>query len=113
MKLLNQRSWPFWGFFLLGFVVPGAATATGTATGTGESPKPSAPSASALVDPAFDALEMGDWHTAGQLFEELNTAFPGEPEFLYYMGLAAASGGDDLRAVDAFAEAAALNPELD
>ncbi|HIL02811.1 MAG TPA: tetratricopeptide repeat protein [Myxococcales bacterium] len=107
MKLLNQRSWPFWGFFLLGFVVPG------TAMGAGESQKPSAPSAFALVDPAFEALKKGDWHRAGQLFEELNAEFPGEPEFLYCMGLAAASGGDDLHAVDAFAEAAALDPELD
>ena len=66
-----------------------------------------------MLDSAFEALEMGDWRRATQLFEELNGEFPDEPEFLYYIGLAAASQGDDLRAVDAFAEAAALNPELD
>jgi tetratricopeptide (TPR) repeat protein len=66
-----------------------------------------------MLDAAFEALETGDWRRATQLFEELNGEFPDEPEFLYYIGLAAASEGDDLRAVDAFAEAASLNPELD
>ena len=108
MKPLIQRSWPLGVYLLLGFF---ALCAPARANNDLLEPKPKA-SAEGL-DQAFEALEAGDWHNAARIFNDLNTQFPGEPELLYYVGVAAASSGDDLSAVSAFAEAAALDPQLD
>ena len=108
MKPLIQRSWPLGIYLLLGFLVLCAPV---RASNDLLEPNPQAPAEG--LDQAFEALESGDWHDAARIFNDLNAQFPGEPELLYYVGVAAASSGDDLAAVSAFAEAAALDPQLD
>ena len=91
---------------LLGIFLLGAQPSAGEPAETvGETP-------SSRLDQAFEALDNGDWSAATMLFSELSAEFPGEPELHYYQGVAAASSGDDLQAVNAFALAAALDPHL-
>ena len=91
---------------LLGIFLLGAQPSAGEpAEAAGETP-------SSRLDQAFEALDDGEWPAAAVLFAELSAEFPGEPELHYYQGVAAASSGDDLQAVNAFARAAALDPHL-
>ena len=81
--------------------------------GAAELPASPAPAASDRLDQAFAALDAADWPSAVRLFSELSQEFPGEPELFYYLGVAAASSGDDHGAALAFASAAHLDPRLD
>ena len=102
-----QQPRPFWILPLLGLFLLGAQpVASDPLDAAARTP-------ANRLDRAFETLEAGDGPTAARLFAELSAEFPGEPEFLYYLGVAAASSGDDRKAVAAFAKAAALDPQLD
>ncbi len=106
MKALMQQRGRLRALSLLGIFLLGAQPSAGEPAETvGETP-------SSRLDQAFEALDNGDWSAATMLFSELSAEFPGEPELHYYQGVAAASSGDDLQAVNAFALAAALDPHL-
>ena len=107
MTILIPRPWPIRTYLLLGLLL---LCTQAEANQDFQDPNLEAPAQG--LDQAFEALEAGDWPTAARIFEQLNAQFPDEPELLYYAGVTAASSGDDLAAVSAFAQAAALNPEL-
>ena len=104
---MTRRPGPVWIFAALGLLFCIART------GAAEVPASPAPAASDRLDQAFAALDAGDWPSALRLFSQLSAEFPGEPELFYYLGVAAASSGDDQAAALAFASAADLDPQLD
>ena len=107
MKPTTRRPGPTWIFAVLGLLLCIART------GAAEVPASPVPAASDRLDQAFAALDAGDWPSALRLFSQLSHEFPGEPELFYYLGVAAASNGDDHAAALAFASAASLDPQLD
>ena len=102
-----QRWWSSWIALVLGFSLLSAGT------GGSESLEQAPSSPSDSLDLGLDALDAGDWPAAIGLFSQLSAEFPGEAEIFYLLGVAWASSGNDLAAVEAFAVAADIDPELD
>jgi len=67
----------------------------------------------APLEEGLDALDRGQWSRAMDIFETLAKAHPDQPAPAYYLGLAAAHGGHDVTAVDAFVKCAALDPTFE
>jgi tetratricopeptide (TPR) repeat protein len=97
----------FWILGTLGLLILhpllGAAEARSEATET----------AAMRLQRGFEALDEGDWDSAAVLFGGLSREHTTEAEIFYYLGVAEASRGDDYAAALAFANAAALDHELD
>jgi tetratricopeptide (TPR) repeat protein len=60
----------------------------------------------------LELLERGDYGAAERAFEAAVRAHPGSAEAHYYLGLAAARGGRPRRAIAAYLEAQAIDPDL-
>jgi len=103
---MRQRR-PSWILAVLGLFV--ICPQPGSSQPPGSGPETS----SNRLERGLEALEAGDWPAATALLTALSEDYPGEAELFYYLGVAAASSGDDRTAVLAFANAAALDPRLD
>lgn len=68
------------------------------------------PSTETTLEKGLDALDHGQWNEAMQIFEALSEAEPDQPAPAYYLGVAAAHGGHDVTAVDAFIHCASIDP---
>jgi tetratricopeptide (TPR) repeat protein len=67
----------------------------------------------APLEEGLDALDRGQWSRAMEIFETLAKAHPDQPAPAYYLGVAAAHGGHDVTAVDAFVKCATLDPSFE
>ncbi|MEE3326880.1 MAG: tetratricopeptide repeat protein [Myxococcota bacterium] len=65
------------------------------------------------LEQGLDALDHGDWAEAMKIFRALSEAQPDQPAPAYYLGVAAAHGGHDVTAVDAFVQCASLDPSFE
>ena len=68
------------------------------------------PTAQKSLEKGLDALDHGQWDEAMQIFESLSEDEPDQPAPAYYLGVAAAHGGHDVTAVDAFIRCASIDP---
>lgn len=58
----------------------------------------------------LEAVDSGQWDRAMEIFQALSDSQPDRPEATYFLGIAAAHGGNDVVAVDAFSRVAAIDP---
>lgn len=65
------------------------------------------------LEEGLKALDRGQWSKAMDIFETLAKAHPDQPAPAYYLGVAAAHGGHDVTAVDAFVKCATLDPTFE
>ncbi|MDE0885552.1 MAG: tetratricopeptide repeat protein [Myxococcota bacterium] len=106
MAFSKQRRCAFWLGLALVLALLGPRLGRSEPLG----PEPNPP-----LDPwelGFEALDRGEWTAAIEFFSELSREEPGNAALHYYLGVAWVSSGDDLSGVEAFADAADLDPTL-
>ena len=115
MGFSKQRRCAFWLGLVLILALVGPNSGRSEPPGAEPEP-PSDPSdPSDPWDPwdlGFEALEQGEWTAAIEFFSGLSLEQPDNAALHYYLGVAWVSSGDDLSGVEAFADAADLDPTL-